>query len=119
MKGREEAEGSADAVGEAVAQAAEAEGVPKVEEEEGGAARSVWREADCCLSERGGEGWGGADEDEEEEETLRRGGGGGSECVGGEGACRTVCVRPCCACGGGKTEEPEARNEEAPEALAS
>lgn len=60
------------------------------EEEEEGGTCSVWRETDCFLSERGGEGWRGA----EEEDVLRRGGGGGNEGVGGEGACRTVCVRP-------------------------
>lgn len=68
-------------------------GAEEGDEEEEGSRCSVWRETDCFLSERGGEGWRGAEE-EEEEDVLRRGGGGGRESTGGEGACRTVCVRP-------------------------
>lgn len=66
-------------------------GAGEGDEEEAAGTCSVWRETGCFLSEHGGEGWRGA---EEEEEVLRRGGGGGRESAGGEGVCRTVCVRP-------------------------
>lgn len=70
-------------------------GAGEGDEEEADGICSVWRETDCFLSKHGGEVWRGAqqEEEEEEEEVLRRGGGGGSEGVGGEVACRTVCVR--------------------------
>lgn len=59
--------------------------------------------AEAALSD-GEEDWEGAED--EEDVVLRRGGGGGREWPGGEGTCRTVCVRPGCKGPEGKNEAP-------------
>lgn len=87
MKGREEAE----EVEEADVAARDGEDVE--------AGRDDCGLEDWWRSGRGEEGWDGVAED-----AFRRGGGRGRARAGGEGACRTVCVRLSC-------EGPEAKNE--------